>query len=197
MRITALCAAASLLATPGLPDSVEADLLERLSTTTGKPFAVFTPEVRGISRFAQIEPGLARGGQPTEEGIRYLRERGFRTVVGLRANQAERRALASAGIVYVEIPLRAGLLGAKVPSAEQARLFLSVVSDSARRPVFFHCRRGRDRTGALAAIYRIEAHGWTPEEAVEEMRALGFSGHYKSLLRYVRRYVRERRGAFG
>ena len=173
-----------------VPDVAGSRVLDRLTTSTGKHLAVPAPEVRGIPNFAQIESGLARGGQPTDEGIEYLRDRGFRTVIGFRTNAAERLKLHRAGITYVEIPLRANLFGSRAPTEEQVRLFLSTVGDSTRRPVFFHCRRGADRTGAMAAIYRIEACGWTPEEAIEEMRTFGFNGYYKSLLRFVRRYVR-------
>jgi protein tyrosine phosphatase (PTP) superfamily phosphohydrolase (DUF442 family) len=150
-------------------------------------------KVRGIPRFAEVDSGLARGGRPTEEGIRYLKERGYRTVVSFRHDPTERDRLLRAGIAYVEIPMKAGLFRAVPPTPEQVRRFLSIVTDSSNRPVFIHCRRGRDRTGAMAAIYRIEACGWSADEAVEEMEAFGFSGHYRALKGFVRDYAPERR----
>lgn len=150
--------------------------------------AVVAPEARGIPRFAEIEPGLARGGQPSEDGLAFLRERGTRTVISFRKNPGERRRLERMGIAYVEIPLHAGLFRATPPTDEQVRQFLEVVRDSSRRPVFVHCRHGKDRTGAMVALYRIEACGWTAEEAVAEMRAFGFSKHYRKLMRFVQRF---------
>jgi protein tyrosine/serine phosphatase len=88
--------------------------------------------------------------------------------------------------------MRAGIFGATPPTEEQVRLFLSVVKDSSRHPVFIHCRRGKDRTGVMSAIYRIEACGWTSDEAIEEMRAFGFSDHYRGLIRFVQTYARAR-----
>lgn len=173
------------------PRIADARALERLTTSTGKHFAIPVRDASGIPNFAEIEAGLARGGRPTDEGIAYLRSRGYRTVIGFRRDHKEQVKLTRAGIDYVEIPLRAGVFGASVPTKEQIRTFLSIVSDSTRRPVFFHCRRGRDRTGAMAAIYRIERCGWSPVEAVEEMRAFGFSRHYVRLLRFVRHYARD------
>src|SRR5205085_2218282 len=35
-------------------------------------------------------------------------------------------------------------------------------------------RAGLHRTGCMAAIYRMEYEGWTPEQAVEEMKTHGF-----------------------
>ncbi len=163
-----------------------------LSSSARHPFAVRVPEAPGISNLAEIETGLARGGQPKDEGIEYLRRRGFRTVVAFRRDPDERLKLIRAGLDYVEIPLRADLLGSKPPTEDQVRQFISITMDSTCRPLFFHCRRGMDRTGVMAAIYRIEACGWTSAEAVQEMRALGFHEHYKALLRFVRGY--ERRG---
>ena len=33
---------------------------------------------------------------------------------------------------------------------------------------------GRDRTGAMCAVYRIEYNRWAPERALDEMRTGGF-----------------------
>ena len=147
-------------------------------------------EGRGIPRFAEIEPGLTRGGQPTAEGLQFLRERGYRTVISFRRNSPERRALEGMGIRYVEIPMRAGLFGATPPTREDVARFLEVVSDSSQRPAFIHCRRGKDRTGAMAAIYRIEVSGWRNEDALREMLSFGFDRRYRKLMNYVRDYAR-------
>jgi len=93
------------------------------------------------------------------------------------------------GIHYVQIPIRAGLFGSTAPTKEEVALFLSVVSDSSQRPVFIHCRRGKDRTGAMAAIYRIQASGWTKDEALREMLTLGFNRYYGNLMQLVRTYA--------
>jgi len=147
-------------------------------------------EAIGIPRFEEMEPGLARGGQPTTEGLQFLRAQGYRTVVSFRQDSRERRALEGMGIRYVQIPLRAGLFSATPPTQEEVARFLSVVSDSSQRPVFIHCKRGKDRTGAMAAIYRIES-GWTNEDAVREMLSFGFNRRYRKLMNFVRAYARE------
>lgn len=40
-------------------------------------------------------------------------------------------------------------------------------------PVFFHCKRGKDRTGMVRAAYRVLVQGWTVDDAINEMVALG------------------------
>jgi protein tyrosine phosphatase (PTP) superfamily phosphohydrolase (DUF442 family) len=189
--VLAVALAAALAVAVGaaaLPRDADARILERLTTSTGRPLALARPEVEAIPNFADIEPGLSRGGRLTREGIQYLRARGYRTVVTFLDDAEERSALAEAGIECVSIPLRAGLFGAAVPTREQVARFLDVTSDSARRPLFFHCKRGKDRTGAMAAVYRMERHRWSAAVAVLEMRAFGFNTFYKGLLRFVRGY---------
>ena len=68
------------------------------------------------------------------------------------------------------------------------RNFFRIASDPSRRPLFIHCTHGVDRTGTMAALYRIEAQGWQPSAAFEEMRLLGFHGWFRGLARYVQDY---------
>ena len=178
-----------IAAAPVQPGFADARVLERITTSTGKPFAVSEPDGNGIPNFAEIQPGLTRGGQPSEEGIRFLRDHGYRTVVSFRSDSPDRDDVIRSGMDYVEIPLHAGIFGAKDPTEEQVRQFLAVVTDPARRPVFIHCLRGKDRTGIMSAIYRIEACGWTADDAIEEMRAFGFHGYYRGFVRFVRAYA--------
>ena len=46
--------------------------------------------------------------------------------------------------------------------------------DPKTRPVYVHCKAGQNRTGFVIATYRMVYQGWTPEEAVREMRTYGF-----------------------
>ena len=171
-----------------LASGVSEARLDRLATTTGKSFARIAPEAGGIRRFAEIRPGLARGGKPSEEGLRYLRDRGYRTIVSFLTSESESARVVRSGMQYVHIPIRSGLFSAQPPTEEQVRQFFSVVGDSSRYPIFMHCHAGKDRTGAMSAIYRMKVCGWTADEAVEEMRAFGFSGRYRRLLRFVQGY---------
>jgi len=180
--------AIALAAGPFAPTTTWARVQEQLTSSTGVPFAVAKPEVHGISNFADIEPGLSRGGRPTDEGIEYLRSHGYRTVVAFWSGSGEREKLTRAGIAFVELPMKAGIFSAEPPTQGQIDSFLKLASDPARRPLFFHCKRGRDRTGAMAAIYRIERQKWPRADAVEEMKAFGFSTHYKKLLQFVAAY---------
>jgi len=183
LQILLIVAASALPLAPRVSDA----RMDPDTTSTGKSFAQMAPEA-GIRRFAEICPGLARGGEPGEEGLRYLRDNGYRTIVSFLPSQSESAFVVHSGMKYVHIPMHSGLFSAQPPTDEQVRQFLAVVRDTTQYPIFIHCHAGKDRTGAMSAIYRMEACGWTNDEAIQEMKAFGFSGRYKRLFKFVKGY---------
>ena len=157
-------------------------------TSSGKPFALWRADSVGIARFAEIHPGLCRGGEPYEHGLKYLHDKGYKTVVSFLTDSGESVTVVNSGMKYIHIPMRSGAFSAEPPTDEQVRQFLAVVKDSSLYPVYFHCHAGKDRTGAMSAIYRMEVCGWSKDEALEEMKAFGFSWRYKRLYSYVENY---------
>ncbi|MBN1793987.1 MAG: tyrosine-protein phosphatase [Candidatus Omnitrophica bacterium] len=127
-----------------------------------------------ILRFRKVEDGLFRGGQPHEKDFKALQQLGIKTIVSLRDNEEvvswEEKTAARYGMAFVNFPLNA----AREMPADVPGRFLDVVTEPANRPVFVHCYHGKDRTGALIALYRIVHHALSPEEAYEEARGLGF-----------------------
>lgn len=59
---------------------------------------------------------------------------------------------------------------------------------------FFHCKRGKERTGMVAAAWRIRMQGWSVKKAIAEMRSMGFSPWFswweRQLYRFAMRYGR-------
>jgi protein tyrosine phosphatase (PTP) superfamily phosphohydrolase (DUF442 family) len=130
-----------------------------------------------IKRFMQVAPGLYRGGQPDEGGFRYLRDLGIRTVVSLRNDTAERKTVEALGMRFVHIPVTFRPLGGSMPREAVAR-FLEVVDEPAHGPVFVHCKRGADRTGAFVGLYRMVRQGWGLDRAYDEARDMGMRWWY-------------------
>jgi protein tyrosine/serine phosphatase len=161
---------------------------KRTATTTGKPFAARVEGKAGLQNLAQPAPEVYRGAEPTEEGFKTLQSMGVKTIVGFRSHHSTKKTVEAAGLASVELPIQADVFGSEPPTEEQIKVFFATVLDPAKRPVFFHCLHGKDRTGTMAALYRIEVDGWTPAEAIEEMQHFGYHDNYKDLVEFVRKY---------
>ncbi len=126
-----------------------------------------------IQNFHEVEEGFFRGAQPDEAAIQGLKDLGFRTVVCLRDEkriiQWEKKIVEGKGMRFISIPLN----WKRVPTDAEAEAFLSAVSPE-NRPIFVHCRQGRDRTGTMVALYRVAHLGWPVEEAYREAKRHGF-----------------------
>jgi protein tyrosine phosphatase (PTP) superfamily phosphohydrolase (DUF442 family) len=147
-------------------------------------------ELPGAPNLHMVTATFFRGAQPTTEGFRRLERLGIRTVVNLRSGQDEASLLAGTGLGYVHIPMEAG----DEPSDEQVAAVLRVLADARRAPVFLHCHHGADRTGMMAAVYRVVVCGWSRHEAVAEMTRGGFGYHraYDEIVDYVRTFDADR-----
>ncbi|GMJ15185.1 NAD kinase 2, NAD KINASE 2 [Hibiscus trionum] len=98
------------------------------------------------------------GGQVTEEGLKWLIDRGFKTIVDLRAEtikdnfyQAAMDGAISCGKVEViKFPVEVGT----APSMEQVERFASLVSDCKKKPIYVHSKEGVWRTSAMLSRWR-------------------------------------------
>ena len=133
-----------------------------------------------IPRFFAIDDGLYRGGQPTEKGFELLKQLGIKTVVNLRADDRESQIVESLGMNYVHVPIENVRPWTQIPEAAIAKYF-ELINNSANYPIFFHCKRGADRTGALAALYRMGIQGWDAGKAYAEALQIGMRFWHQGL----------------
>ena len=131
--------------------------------------------VPGIHNFYKVDEHVYRGGQPTDEGFQYLAKIGVKTVIDLRGESEGRRneesVVTTAGMKYINIPMT----GLTPPTEAEITKILGILEDGATGPVFVHCQRGADRTGAVIASYRIEHDGWDNTRALKEAMSNGMS----------------------
>jgi uncharacterized protein (TIGR01244 family) len=144
-----------------------------------------------IARFHQVDEHLYRGAQPAKLGLTRLKALGVRTVINIRAEgdaevEHERGIVESLGMRFVHIPIKDGSVltwSRRIP-AETVKRFFEVLG-SVPGPVFIHCRRGTDRTGALVAFYRIARHGWDSGRALKEANERGMRPWYRGLRKQI------------
>ena len=72
---------------------------------------------------------------------------------------------------------------------------LEILADPESGPVYVHCRRGCDRTGAVIACYRILVENWDAERAIAEARSFGMRITEVPKRAFIRRFFRARREA--
>jgi protein tyrosine/serine phosphatase len=132
-----------------------------------------------IPRFQMVDAGIYRGGQPIREGFELLKRHGIKTVINLRTENDEAAIVKELGMNYIHLPINLKMWS-KIPDKAIQRYF-EIVNDPANHPIFFHCRRGADRTGALAGFYRIAVQGWGAEKAYKEARDIGMRWWYPAV----------------
>lgn len=126
----------------------------------------------GVPNLYKVSNDLYRSAQPTEQGMKNLKQTGIKTVVNLRSFHSDRDIIENTGIEYEHIYMKAWH-----PERKEVVRFLQIVTNPNRTPVLLHCLHGADRTGTMCALYRIAVQGWTKEEAIREMTQGGFNFH--------------------
>ena len=150
------------------------------------------PSTQGVENFWKVDDHVYRGAQPTEEGFMNLAKLGIKTVVDLREidarSMAEEKTVTAAGMQYINVPMT----GLTPPTREEMARILPLLQDSSAGPVFVHCKRGADRTGAVIAVYRIEHDQWDNGRALSEAKALGMGTFQLPRQSYIRAYELQR-----
>lgn len=141
--------------------------------------------------FHRLDENYMRGSQPMHGGIETIRRLGAKTIVDLRSiyDHTDELGVAAerAGIRYYWLPMSVW----NPPTDEQAKEFVSVVTDKSKGPFYVFCFDGLNRTGEMSAIYRIAEHKWSVEQALKEMDEMGFNPYYYTLRNYVWTYARK------
>jgi tyrosine-protein phosphatase SIW14 len=147
-----------------------------------------------LPNFHCVNENLYRGGQPKTGGLKKLAELGIKTIINLRGESDETRAegieAKSLGMEYFNVPMST----AGRPSDEQVRRVIAIIEEKEKAPIFVHCRRGSDRTGAIIAIYRIKQDGWTAERAIEEANRYGLGFIQFRKRDYIKDYFEQQNG---
>jgi len=130
----------------------------------------------------QMSPTLYRSALPDDGAVPLLNNLKVATVINFLP-EADSSWLKAPGIHQVQLPYRTN----HVDDSDVLKTLRAIQSAEADGPVLMHCKHGSDRTGLMAAMYRIVVQGWSKEDALNEMTQGGFgeSGHFRDSVRYV------------
>lgn len=128
--------------------------------------------------FRQVDKDLYRSGVPSDEDLAAYVRLGIKTDITLQFDDGseapvvkhEKEVARKLGLKVLHLPLPWG----KEPPQAMIDKYLAAFEDPANLPAIVHCKRGRDRTGAMVGLYRVAVNGWTNEKAFKEMESFGF-----------------------
>ena len=130
----------------------------------------------------QMSPTLYRSALPDGGAVPLLKSLKVATVINFLP-EADSNWLSEPGINQMQLPYRTN----HVDDADVLKTLRAIQSAEADGPVLMHCKHGSDRTGLMAAMYRVVVQGWSKEQALKEMTEGGFgdSQHFHDSVRYV------------
>ena len=135
--------------------------------------AAYFMTIVGSGNFHAVTPGEAyRCAQPDYAQLEYYAKTyGIRSVINLRGkNPGDRwymdevRFCAANGMKHYDV----GLSASSPPTARQVRKIMEIMR-TAPRPVLLHCKSGADRSGLLAAMWKMYVDREPRAEADEEL----------------------------
>jgi protein tyrosine/serine phosphatase len=130
----------------------------------------------------KMSPTLYRSALPDRGAVPLLEKLKVGTVISFLP-ESDSSWLSTPDIAQVQLPYRTN----HVDDADVLNALRTIQTAEAKGPVLMHCKHGSDRTGLMAAVYRVVVQGWSKEDALSEMTQGGFgdSTHFKDGIRYM------------
>ena len=132
----------------------------------------------------QMTPTLYRSGLPDSRALPLLEKLKIGTVINFLP-ESDATWLKTADIKQVQLTYRTN----HVDDSDVLAALRAIQQAESNGPVLMHCKHGSDRTGLMAAMYRVVIQGWSKEDALNEMTLGGFgnSNGFKDGVRYMMR----------
>ena len=136
-----------------------------------------------LDNFYQIDEGVFRSKQPDEDAFKMLEKMGVKEVLNLRRYHSDDDEAEGTSINLHRIKINAGSI-----TEEHIIEALKIIKNR-KGPIVFHCWHGSDRTGAIAAAYRIIFNNWNKADAIDELEN-GNYGYHEKFYGNIKRLIR-------
>lgn len=117
----------------------------------------------------QMTPTLYRSRQPDADAQPLLKRLGVVTVVDF-IKESDSKWLSDPTVTLIQIPLQT----VHIDDEDIIQSLRAIQTAQEKGPVLMHCKHGLDRTGLVAAMYRIVVQGWSKQAALDEMEHGGY-----------------------
>ncbi|WP_421556313.1 dual specificity protein phosphatase family protein [Pseudomonas kitaguniensis] len=130
----------------------------------------------------QMTPTLYRSALPNSSAVPVLENLKIATVINFLP-ESDSDWLKSSDIKQVQLIYRTN----HVDDSDVLAALRAIQDAQTNGAVLMHCKHGSDRTGLIAAMYRVVVQGWSKEDALNEMTLGGFgsSNGFKDGVRYM------------
>ncbi len=146
----------------------------------------------------KIDENITSARQPTEDEIKKLPQRGFKSVINVRTSgeedqpltpEAEGELVRKLGMQYLNIPVS----NKDLPKKEQIEQFRKAL-EGMPKPIYAHCHRGK-RSGAFIMIDQALKQGMTGDEALQKAMSMGFECGVPQLKDFFVSYINQHKTA--
>lgn len=120
-----------------------------------------------------LDSKVYRSEQPDREAFAQLEKFGIKAILNLRQYHTDTDEAEDTTLALQHVKMNAGKI-----KTEQLLQALKIIKES-KGPILIHCWHGSDRTGAVAASYRIVFQNWSKQDAIEELKEGGYGYHAK------------------
>ena len=124
-----------------------------------------------LDNLYQMDKGVYRSNQPSDDAFIELKEMGIQEVLNLRRYHSDDDEAKGLGLRLHHLKLNAGSIN------EDHLIRALKIIKNRTGPIVFHCWHGSDRTGAVAAAYRVIFNGWSKQQAIDELVNGGYGYH--------------------
>ncbi len=144
--------------------------------------AEWAQPVGGQFNLHQMTPTLYRSALPDSSAVSVLEKLKIGTVINFLP-ESDASWLKTSDIKQVQLTYRTN----HVDDSDVLAALRAIQQAEVNGPVLMHCKHGSDRTGLMAAMYRVVIQGWSKEDALNEMTLGGFgtSNGFKDGVRYM------------
>lgn len=127
-----------------------------------------------MERFAEITDDIFRGSKPTPNELRGLKDIfGVKKIISLDRQHGEElhSICRQLNLQQILLPIENDF-----NFKRNLQFLKNNITDllGNNTPTFVHCYHGKDRTGLAVALFRIQAMGWNPAQALEEAKSFDF-----------------------
>lgn len=133
------------------------------------------------ANFYRLDNKLFRSQQLSAQDEPLLKQQGINTIINLRFfdRNDDQQAFAGKSLTLINTPLLSWAISPK----EVAAVLWEIEKAQRQGAVLIHCYHGADRTGLIAAMYRVVYQNWSPAEAQREMvqGPYGFHSIWKNM----------------